>query len=516
LKESRTVAWLGCVASSWARLRCCQSIVRTRLGQYSRPLFLAGYLTVFALSFPGCGPRHGLASDKFSVDPSGFPALSCPAESTSATRSSRLAAVEQDVLGGKETHTYSVLLAQGELLQVLADQAKADLMLCLYSPERKLLLGVDSPNGQDEPEEILWEAYEKGSYDLAVHRLAEEGAAPRSYDLTVHRKPRANEADSKRLAGLIAMARAEELRRSHRHEDWPTARQEYLRALELWKRMGDLGRVADLEARLGRLDRERLGDLAGASEAYGRARSLFARLGNRKQEARALNSLGQIAMESGRLEEALGSQKRALELFAATGDRRGEAVSLHEIGYLYDLFGEAHRALDAYSRSLERWAGLEDRAEKATTLHNRGILYYSLGEYTAALDDLEEARALRTGTTSELASTLTWIGLTHASAGRLKEALPILEHALALRVASGNRRGEAATETVLGWILQRLGRRAEGLKRYQHAFEIYVGLADARDRARAYLNLGRALREVGRLHEAVPLLQTALDGGRKE
>ncbi|HEV7784810.1 MAG TPA: tetratricopeptide repeat protein, partial [Thermoanaerobaculia bacterium] len=272
------------------------------------------------------------------------------------------------------------------------------------------------------------------------------------------------------------MAQAEELRRLGSPEGWPIARRDYLRALEHWKGMGDLGRVADLEARLGRLDRERLGDLAGASDAYGRARRSFARLGKRKQEARVLNFLGQIAMESDRLEEALGLQKRAQKLFAGAGDRRGEAVSLHEIGYLYDLLGEAHLSLDSYSRSLERWAGVEDRAGKATTLHYRGILYHSLGEYTAALDDLEEARALRIGTTSELASTLTWIGWTHASAGRLEEALPILEQALALRVASGNRRGEAATETVLGRLLQRLGRRTEGLERHRRAFEIYMGL----------------------------------------
>lgn len=460
-----------------------------------------------ALSLLGCGPRR--------EPPPGFPAVSCPAASTSTTRSGRLRAVEGEVLDRGETHAYRTRLARGEILQVLADQSEADLVLCFYGPERELVLGVDSPNGQDEPEEVLWEAREEGAYELVVHRLPEEGASPRSYGLTIHRQGEATEADRKRLAALVTMARAEELRRSHSAEDWPTARQEYLRALELWKEIGDLGRVADLEARLGRLDRERLGDLARAAEAYGRARKLFARLGNRKQEARVLNFLGQIAMGTDHPEEALGLQKRALELFAGTGDRRGEAVTLHEIGNLYDLLGEAHRSLDAYSLALERWAGVEDRPGKATTLHNRGTLFWTLGEYGTALDDLEEARDLRAGMTRELASTLTWIGLTHASAERLEEALPILEQALALRVASGDRRGEAVTETALGWILQRLGRRAEGLERYRRAFEIYTGLADDRDKARAYLNLGRALREVGRLSEAAPFLETALKGGRK-
>lgn len=422
---------------------------------------------------------------------------------------------QREVIGHGETHAYRVQLGRGELLQVLADQPEADLVLCFYGPERRLRLTADSPNGQDEPEEILWEAREEGTYRLTVHRLAEEGAPARSYDLATHRKSRATEKDRERLAALVTTTRAEEFRRSQNPEHWLLARQDYLRALELWKGLGNVGRVADLEARQGRLDRERFRDLARASEAYGRARRLFARLGNRRQEARALNISGQIAMESDRYEEALGLQKRALELFAGVGERRGEAVALHELGYVYDLLGEAHRSLDAYSRSLERWEGVEGRAGKATTLHNRGILYLTLGEYGAALDDLEEARDLRVGTTSDLASTLTWIGWTHASAGRLEEALTILKQALALRIASGSRRGEATTETALGIILQRLGRRAEGLERHRRAFEIYVGLDNARDKARAYLNLGQAFQKVGRLSEAAPLLEKALDGGHR-
>jgi len=477
--------------------------------------FLAGLLALFALSPIGCGPARDPASGGASVNPSGFPAVSCPAEVESATRSSGLRVAEREILGQGETHAYKIQLEPGAFLQVLANQSEADLVLCLHGPEGKLRLAVDSPNGQDEPEEALWVAKQGGTYQLVVHRWAEEGASPRAYRLTLHQKERATAADWERLDAVVITARAEELRRSRNPQDWPIAQRDYLRALELWKGLGDLNREADVEARLGRLYRLRLGDLARAAEAYGHARGLFARLGNRRQEARVLTVLGQMTMESGRLEEALELENRALERSAMGGDRRGEAVTLSEIGHLYDLLGEAQRSLDAYSRSLERWSGIEDRAGKATTLHNRGLLYYSLGEYAAALDDLEESRALRAGTTGELASTLTWIAMTHAAAGELKEALPLLEQALTLRGASGDQRGEAATEAALGSILQRLGRRAEGLKRHRRSFEIYVDLAEPGDKARAYYNLGQALQKMGRFSEAVPLLQTALDGGRK-
>ncbi len=475
---------------------------------------LAGLLALSALSLLHCGPRRSPEAGSLPVSLSSFPPTSCPANLAAAVDLRDLRTAERHILGRGETHAYGVRLARGEWLQVLADQSEADLLLCLYSPDRSLLLGMDSPNGQDEQEEILWEAQGAGTYGLVISRLSEEGAPPRSYGLTLHRKEKATGTDRTRLAASAITARAEELRRSRNPEDWPLSRRDYLQALELWRKMGDLSQVGDLEARLGRLDRERLKNPARAAEAYGRARTLFGQLRKRQREARALNFLGQIAMASERPAEAFRLQEQALALFEVAGDSRGEAVSLHEIGYLYDLLGESHRSLDAYSRALETWAGVEDRAGRATTFHNRGLLFLSLGEYEAALDDLEEARTLRAGTPSELASTLTWIGVTRASAGRLEEAPPILEQALALRVASGNRRGEAATEMALGWSLQRLGRRAEGLRHHQRAFEIYATLGDPRDKARASLNLGRALQEMGRSSESVPLLQTALAGGR--
>jgi CHAT domain-containing protein/tetratricopeptide (TPR) repeat protein len=470
---------------------------------------LAGLLSLFALSLIACDSRHDPVPGEH------FPAVSCSAESPSAARSSPLRAINGELLRRGETHAYKVPLSSGEFLQVVADQAEADLVLCFYGPERRLLLAVDSPNGQDEPEEILWEASDKGTYWLVVQGVAEESAQPRSYGLAVHGKGRATTADRKRLAAVVTTTRAEELRRSHSPRDWPIAQGAYARALALWKELGDLHRQADIQARLGRLYRTRLGDVSHAFEAYSRARMLFAQIGDRRQETKVLIILGQTALESDRPEEALGLENRALELATEVGDRRDQAVALHEIGHLSDLLGEAHRSLDAYSRALERWSGSTDDAARAETLHARGILYYSLGQYGAALDDLEEARALRTGTASKLASTLTWIGMTHAAAGRPEEALPLLKQALELRVASRDRRGEAATESALGSILQQLGRRSEGLERHRHAFEIYVHLAGSRDKARAYYNLGRALQGVDRLAEAGPSLQRALEGARK-
>ena len=315
---------------------------------------------------------------------------------------------------------------------------------------------------------------------------------------------------------LRATAMAEELRRRPTASTWPLARRLYGDAAAIYRRHGDRRGEADVEARLGWLLHQRLQQPAAAAAAYDSARAVFSRLGDHRRVARLLTLRGQLAMEGRRFAEALSLAHQAAGVCAQLGDARCEAVALNEIGYLQQLLGQPHASLTAYTHSLERWATLSAAAGHGTTLHNRGVLYYSLGNYQAALDDLEEARQLRSGSPAELASTLTWIGVTYTSTGEWDEALTLLLEALRLRVAAGDRRGEAATETALGFVLQRLGKARESLARHRRAFEIYGTLADEGDRARAFYNYGQALRELGRRAEAAPLLERALAAGRTQ
>jgi CHAT domain-containing protein len=445
-----------------------------------------------------------------------FPAVSCGPKPPSPGRVAHLAAgtVARQELNAGVVHHYDVRLSPGQSLQIVADQGEVDLVLCLYGPEGRLYLGLDSPNGTDEPEELLWLAEEKGTYRLLI-RAYEDIAKPRYYGLTTRISP-ASRYDQERFAALLAGARAEEMALGPDPSLWPRARDEYLSALASWKKFGDRGRQGDLEKRMGCLYERRLKDLGNAAISYGRAREHFARLGMKRREGLVLASLARVSKGLGWIEEALGHQQRALSLFEELGDRYEQAVALNEIGCLYGLLAEPHRALDSYSRSLERWRQAGDREQMAATLHNRGLLYSSLGSYQAALDDLSEAAdtARRSGG-AQLAATLTALGTVHTLAGQPAKGLPFLEEALTLRIRTGELRGQGVSQSAIGVALQRLGRPAAALDRHRRAQRIFDSFDDLGDKATALHNVGVAMKQAGRPLAAARALASAVERGRQ-
>lgn len=485
---------------------------RTRFSPFAF-VILGGLL----LSSNGCKPKHDQTGPTPAPRPiSGFVAVSCGSEPASPARSIPLAPgkARREHLRPGEFHSYSINLATGNLFQATAEQSEADLVLCLYDSSGRLIVALDSPNGRDEPEEILWSVRKPGTYRLVIHSL-NRGEDLRAYSLSSRLIRPPTDRDLERLTGVNTAAAAEELRRSADPAVWPTARKKYLQSLRSWEKLGDQHRQADIQVRLGRLDRERLRNPERALLYYRLAHAIFVRLGEWKQDARVLAILGKIAMDLGHLEEALGFQQQGLSLFEMLGDRRAQAVALNEIGLLYELLGQMHRALDSYSRSREIWSRLEEPAGKAVALHNRGYLYSSLGAYQEALDDWQAARDLEAGGASDPSATLTLIGTTYTLLGQPQRALPLLSQALSWRIAHQDRRGEAATLNSLGFAFRRLGRLKDAVANQRRALEIFETAGDARDRARALHNYGIALKDVGRSREASSVLETAIDRGRR-
>jgi len=476
---------------------------------------LSAILVFVILSPGGCRPKEQNIPVHSTALPPGF-AVSCDSQLRLQTLSIPLVPgkVYRKHLRPGEFHSYGIRLATGNFLQAAAEQNEADLVLCLYGPNGRLDLSLDSPNGREEPEEILWSAEESGTYSLVIHSL-ESTTAPRAYSFSARLASQVSDQDQARLVGMVAAAAAEELRRSTDPSVWPKAREKYLLALHVWEKLGDQHRRADILARLGRLYRDRLGDRENAFRSYRQAHAMFAQLGERKRDARILASLGKTAMDLGNLEEALSFEQQALGLFEELRDLREQAVALNEIGVLYESLGQVHHALDSCFRSLEEWSRIDDPAGKAVALHNRGYLYYSLGAYQEALDDWEAARSLEKGRASDSATTLTLIGTTYTLLGQPQRALPLLDEALSLTVTHKDRRGEASTQTSLGFALRKLGRLSEALGRQRQALEIFEAFGDARDKARALHNYGVALKDVGQSSEAGPVLESAINAGRK-
>jgi hypothetical protein len=82
--------------------------------------------------------------------------------------------IERELSGG-QTHSYQLSLTEAQYLYVVVDQRGIDVVLVLFSPEGKKLSEVDSPNGENGPEELRIIVPGSGIYRLDVQALETHG-----------------------------------------------------------------------------------------------------------------------------------------------------------------------------------------------------------------------------------------------------------------------------------------------------------------------------------------------------
>ncbi|MFL5542378.1 MAG: erythromycin esterase family protein [Longimicrobiaceae bacterium] len=79
-------------------------------------------------------------------------------------------------LAAGETHDYTVALAAGDFLRVVVEQRGVDLVVEVFGPDGARLMSVDSPNGDQGPEEVAFQAPAAGAYRVHVRAFSETDA----------------------------------------------------------------------------------------------------------------------------------------------------------------------------------------------------------------------------------------------------------------------------------------------------------------------------------------------------
>jgi tetratricopeptide (TPR) repeat protein len=108
------------------------------------------------------------------------------------------------------------------------------------------------------------------------------------------------------------------------------------------------------------------------------------------------------------------------------------------------------------------------------------------------------------GDTYRQAMNLWMLGLTHMQLNEFRPALPYLEEGISLSKTLGDRRSEAAIETVVGGAHDVLGNIGESREHYQRAITLAHGL-------RGISTEGSALNNIGKLYGDAGDFQKALD-----
>jgi tetratricopeptide (TPR) repeat protein len=175
-------------------------------------------------------------------------------------------------------------------------------------------------------------------------------------------------------------------------------------------------------------------DYPAAAASLMRALALYRELGDRLGEAGALVGLGGVQQATGDYDAAAASLMRALALYRELGDRLGEADALLGMGMAQLPAGDYAAAAAYLAQALALYREFGDRLGEADALLGLGMAHLPAGDYAATgrylAQALEQYRSL--GRISGEAGALRAIGLSRIQGGQPPQGVGPLQSALAL------------------------------------------------------------------------------------
>ena len=207
------------------------------------------------------------------------------------------------------------------------------------------------------------------------------------------------------------------------------AERTYLQAREYALRIGNELVVGEIDQNLGILDNIR-GDLSSALEHYKAGLRHLERAGHARGCARALNNLGMLHIDLGKLKEADSYFQQAL----AICDRESDIVTAGAIhvnrAELFLALGEPDRARASCDEGFEIASRLHDELRRAEALKFYGIIYRETGKLHLAENHLNQSIEITHGREPLLeAESSRELALVLRAQGRNREALETLNRA---------------------------------------------------------------------------------------
>jgi tetratricopeptide (TPR) repeat protein len=176
----------------------------------------------------------------------------------------------------------------------------------------------------------------------------------------------------------------------------------------------------------------RVGRVREAVDAYVEAIGMFRKVGARRQEARAKNSLAYAMFVQGRYEDAIALALESIRLDLAIGGRFQLAKTLTNIGNSYARLGDMPRAQAYLKRAREAHERYGDQDGRADTLLVSAEVLLELGESEAADAYVKEANQITLATGN--AYDMTHGAVVSAALARYRRDAPMaIQNALSAR-----------------------------------------------------------------------------------
>jgi len=171
------------------------------------------------------------------------------------------------------------------------------------------------------------------------------------------------------------------------------------------------------------------------------ARTMAGLLSDDYQQARALNTLGAILLQSATNNgAALDLLNRAKELFESSNSIKDIAATLMNIGNVYRNSGDYPQALDCYKKSKTIYEENNEMVLLSSVLANIGNVFRQLKDENKAIEYYSQSLAIaeQYGAKREQSVALSGLGNAYSDIGNFESSLKCLHSSLAIDQELGN------------------------------------------------------------------------------
>jgi len=228
--------------------------------------------------------------------------------------------------------------------------------------------------------------------------------------------------------------------------------------------------------------------------------------------ASILHSLGRVAEEQRRFEEAEAAYKQALAIKLEFNDRHSAAFTYHQLGMIAHKRRRFDEAEAAYKQALAIKLEFNDRHSAASTYGELGGVALGQRRFAEAEAAYKQALAIDAEFNDRHSAAFMYhqLGIVAQEQRRFAEAEAAYKQALAIKLEFNDRYSAAKTYHHLGIVAQEQRRFAEAEAAYNQALEIYAEFNDRHRQAGTYHWLGRVAEEQRHFTDAEAAYNQAL------
>jgi serine phosphatase RsbU (regulator of sigma subunit) len=163
-----------------------------------------------------------------------------------------------------------------------------------------------------------------------------------------------------------------------------------------------------------------------ALESYNASLDIWQDMGNDKEIATVLNSLGSYFSARADFANAIPYFERTLEIREDLNDTRGMGIAMNNLGNQHLQLGNFDDAIEYYKQASEIFRELNFEAGIAATLTGLAVIYENLKQYNSVLNVYQEVLEIRRKQNDrrELANTLSNIAITYSK--MLNDSLEVI------------------------------------------------------------------------------------------